>query len=253
MALELSQLSEDTSQRIAAAASVLDTGIVLTEPAAGSVQVNCSGLVEVALVPLDLAAALHAGDVAVIGLAGGRPIVLARLSTGTSPPSPPSPPSQPSSGTSYFVATESRTYRGSAWRTDSTTVSQGTNPAATTDTGAWFYGTGPRAALTGATITSCRVRVRRRAGGTAGDQTLHVYRTANNGRPAGVDVTRTAGPVDFAIAVSQAGWVDLSAAWGTALVSSAGGGIGIAGNPFVVIEGLDTDPRSGQLEIGWTR
>lgn len=119
------------------------------------------------------------------------------------------------------------------------------------NTGAWFYNGGAAAALKGATITGARLRVRRRSGGDPSTQTLNVYRHASDKRPAG-NVSSVGGPVAFPISVGGTAWLTLPVDWGQSFVDS-GGGAYIDGGQYVVLDGLDTDPQSGLLQLTWTR
>lgn len=255
MSMPLYQILENIEQRQQAAASSLSTGVVMVDPTGdGTAQVNVLGTLETALLPVDLFGVVKAYDTVIVGLTFGRPVILCRLAkavAGTPTPQPVPPIGQPGSGVSYVVAQNSRTYVGGAWRTDAMTAVQGTS-VGVANTGAWFYGTAPRSLLVGATITRLQIRLQRQLGGTVGAQPVHLYLTSDNTQPVG-DTTRTAGPTDISMAPGDSLLADLPVAWGTQLASSTGGGIAIAGDPFLTIEGLATDPVSGQLEFTWMR
>lgn len=169
--------------------------------------------------------------------------------TQTPPPAKPKP--KPKTGRATFTAQRAGSYRNGKWRTDSNVVAQYDWGGYGNNNGAWFYGTTPKAKLSGATVTGCAVRVQRRSGGVWAAQTLHLYRHTSNTRPGG-DVSRVAGPTDASIAIGQALWVPLPTAWGQAIVDS-GGGLGITGSPYIVLAGTDEDPQSGLLRIDWTK
>ena len=171
------------------------------------------------------------------------------------PPTPDPPPPPPQTGSSPFAAVDSGSWQvGGSWSFMGKRVAQYRYGSAPENRGAWFYGTGPTQ-LTGRTITRAQVRIpqRQRVGDYNSGATLHLYLISNTGRPTG-DVTRTNGPVDIGLgpAGSGNGFVDVPAIWGQTLADH-GGGIGIAGSPYIVLNGIDVDPSSGQLVLDWTR
>ena len=173
--------------------------------------------------------------------------------SGTSPTPPPSGPSGPpvaTSGTLILAAIDSG-YRTNQWFGGE--LRQGSY-GGRTYTGAWFYGSAP-AQLAGATITGCRLRVgaRLRIGSYNASIDLQVYRCLDGSRPGG-DTTRSGGPQAITWGPgSDAGWVGLSAGLGQDLVNAGSGGIAIAGGSYGGVQGIDTDPASGQLALDWTR
>lgn len=199
------------------------------------------------------------GDrVAVLASGPSGPIILGKLAVApTLPPSAaPAPvvsaaPAAPEAGVDTFTATDARSFRNGKWRTDSSVVAQHEWGGFGVNTGAWFYGTAPGDLLRGATVTRTQVFVRRRSGGTSGAQALHLYRHGSTSRPAGV-VTSLAGPTDTTLDIGEGRWVDLPASWGQAIVDT-GGGLMIAGAPYLVLDGLDADPASGSLRLDWSR
>lgn len=252
MSMTLAQLLEGGRQRNLAAPPMLDSGVVVGDLSAQqTVAVNCSGATEIAIVPVDLGVVL--GDIVVLGHVNGKPIVLARL-TGTA--LPPKPPLQrPTIGLSTFPATDARSWRGGAWRVDTASVVQSDLPSSPggANTGAWFYGRGPASALAGATVTQARVRMRRRSGGSTSTQTANTYPHSSDARPVG-NVVRvgTDGPATASVVLGLATWAVLPVSWGQRIVDT-GGGLYVAGGDYVVLDGLDTDPQSGLLELAWSR
>ena len=168
---------------------------------------------------------------------------------GTAPPPPPTT----NSGTLTITAIDSGSWQvGGTWAWAGTDVYQYRYGSSRENRGAWFYGNGA-AQLAGATITGARIRLgaRLRIGSYNDVLPLHLYLHTNPGRPSG-DLNRVAGPADVAIAANAgAQWVTIPVAWGQALI--AGGGIAVAGPPYVGIAGVGTDPASGQLQLDWRR
>ncbi|MFD6093969.1 hypothetical protein ACFWGN_17785 [Oerskovia sp. NPDC060338] len=165
----------------------------------------------------------------------------------------PPPPPTTTSGTLTITATDSGAWQvGGTWAWAGNDVIQYRYGSARENRGAWFYGNGA-AQLAGATITGARIRLgaRLRIGSYNAAQALHLYRHTNAARPAG-DVARVAGPHDITL-TPNAGpqWVTIPTAWGQDLIN--GGGIAVAGSPYVGITGVDADPASGQLQLDWRR
>lgn len=249
MSMTLAQLMEINRQRELAAPPVLDTGVVVgTLSAQQTIPVNCNGNTEIAIVPVGLG--LTAGNLVVLGAVNGKPIVLAQLTGTATAPTPPL--GRPVVGVSTFTATDARTWVNGAWRADSAAITQG-DSSGVPNTGAWFYGGGPAAALAGATITQARIRMRRRSGGAAGGQTVNVYPHSSDTRPA-TNIARVGvdGPATAGLSIGVATWITLPVAWGQRIVTT-GGGLHIAGNPYLACDGLDADPQSGLLELTWNR
>ncbi|MEV7962418.1 hypothetical protein [Oerskovia paurometabola] len=167
--------------------------------------------------------------------------------------STPPPPPASTSGTLTITATDSGSWQvGGTWAYQGTDVVQWRYGSARENRGAWFYGNGA-AQLSGATITGARLRLgsRQRIGDYNAPQVLHLHRHTNASRPGG-DVNRVTGPHDVTLPPNAGPrWVDLPTAWGQALVS--GGGIAVAGSPYVGITGVGSDPASGQLQLDWRR
>lgn len=193
-------------------------------------------------------------DVTVLGAVGVTPDPdYVSPAPGTAPPPPPV-----SSGVFNAPATDSATFWGpggwDSWAGGGGHIHQGTW-AGSTLTGAWFYGN-TMAELAGATISRIQFRVpaRRTVGSynTAGN--LHLHAHTSPSRPGG-DVTRS-GLMDVSIPPGWApepdgGWFDLPLSYAPTLIG--GGGISIAGDPYMGFVGKPSDPASGQLRIEWSR
>jgi hypothetical protein len=167
--------------------------------------------------------------------------------------STPTPPPVTTSGTLTVTAIDSGSWQvGGSWAYQGTDVVQWRYGSARENRGAWFYGNGV-AQLAGATITGARIRVgaRLRIGSYNAAQTMHLYRHTDASRPGG-DVARAAGPHDIILPAGwKADWVPIPTAWGQDLIS--GGGVAVAGSPYVGITGVGSDPASGQLQLDWRR
>ena len=172
----------------------------------------------------------------------------------TDPTVPAPPPTGPVTGVDTFAAVDSGRWSTTyGWAADGTYAGrpqQGTSGG--TNTGAWFYGAGPAAALAGRTITRAEVYVIRASiQGPGGAAAVHLYRHTSNTRPAG-NVARVAGPSDVSRARGEAGWADVPAAWGQSIVDG-GGGLAIFGDPYLLLDGLLQNGQSGALRLTWAR
>lgn len=85
----------------------------------------------------------------------------------------------------------------------------------------------------------------------SGAATANFHRHTSDYRPGG-DVSRVASGTNAPLSIGLATWVNLPASWGQAIVDS-GGGIGISGADYVVLEGVSTFAESGLLALDWTR
>lgn len=171
------------------------------------------------------------------------------------PPTPPAP--VPQSGTVHAVATRSNTLWGpGGWgsyagsQNGGQQLYSGTWGGATV-TAAWFYGD----ALTGLgsrTITAIRFRLPDRLNvGASGNATIHLYAHTSKGQPGG-DVNRATAALDVGVAHAQgARWINLPVSW--AGILKAGGGVSLAGEPYVGYNGRLKDPESGRIEMDWTQ
>lgn len=201
-----------------------------------------------------------AGDTVAILWTGTQGVVAGRLSAPIAKAAHPGvpaaegvpPASVSTSGTSTFVATSAASWLGTALRTDSDDVVQGTGPSDTdASSGAYFYGASPVATLAGATVTGCRVYLIREDAGAPGPLTAHVQAHSSTEYQAS-PVVYTGAAVDVPLEVGQGGWVTLPVAMGQALAS--GGGLGISGaTPYLRLSGPATQGAAGALSIDWRR
>lgn len=170
---------------------------------------------------------------------------------------PPSPPGQTNpggapSGRDTFPTLDTASWNGGRWRTDTDNVMQGEWESWGLNYGAAFYG-GAFRSLAGATVTGAALFLPRYSGGGANaPQTLHLYRHTSDLRPSG-DVSRVAGPFDVTSpARGGSAWVAIPTSLIQACVDS-GGGLGIAGNPYVIIQGRSLRADTFSVVVDWRR
>ena len=173
------------------------------------------------------------------------------------PPSvpPPSTP-KPQAGTTKAPATRSNTWHP-AYGWGAYAGSQGGGQQlysgswyGSTVASAWFYGDA-FTNLGSKTITEIRFRLPARLNvGASGGATIHLHAHTSKTQP-GSDVNRATGPHNIAVTHMQgARWITLPIAWASIL--KAGGGISLAGEPYVGYTGRIQDPESGRIEMDWT-
>ena len=168
---------------------------------------------------------------------------------------PPPPPSSATSGETKLSATASDTWGVGGWGRWATSQRGGEDVYAGTWggytlTGSWFYGT-PRPELAGKTITRILFKVPARLNvGASGAATIHAYAHTGQKRP-GTDVNRVTGPFDISVPQGYGGgYTDLPLSFAPTLV--AGGGISIAGDPYVGFQSRLDNPEFGKLIISWS-
>lgn len=196
------------------------------------------------------------GDTVTLSWQASVPYVIGKVGTTaapTPPPAPAPPPGSSKAGTGRYAAIDSATWNASRGNWSSLAgVRQGAWQG-TTYTGAWFYGTSP-GELAGATITGFRFRMpgRMRVGDYNDAAPVHLYVHTSATRPGG-EPGRSAGPVDFVVPPGYGGGdlVPLPPALAPQVV--AGGGIAIAGGPYVGLNDRGADPESGRIELDWAR
>lgn len=193
------------------------------------------------------------GDIVYVVADGNRRVCLGATSDPANPPDNPFgvPPEPITEGTATFPAVDAATLRGN-WRTDTQTLYQGDATGGGLNTGVWFYGPAINATLEGATVTDAHIWLRRDSEG-AGNLAPTLWRHQLQ--------RRTATPVltdSFAASALKPGegrTVNVPTDTAQALVDAPGGlAMHVAAtSPFIGIEGLDTDGRSGALTITWRR
>lgn len=170
------------------------------------------------------------------------------------PPPPPKPATV--TGTTVVSPVETRSYRSGKWRTDNDDVYQGQYGGNGNHTGCAFYGNKPRS-LSGVTVTSARIKVRRPdAGGMNAAQATTLRQVVQKTRPGGAPTLTgsTAGPSlrrgqttnSFAIPTG----------WGQDFVDGVAGGLAVydsSGSPYVILAGRGRWSAAFTLTLNWTR
>lgn len=166
------------------------------------------------------------------------------------PTAPPAATSDPSAGVNTFPAVSAATRRSGAWRNDVGGRVLAGALSGDPNVGVWFTGSRPQATLPGVTVTSCAIWLARDTGGSAGPQTVHLYRTADP-TPAG-DPAPVGDPADVSLDVGDAGWYDLPAALGQALVDTGGSVLATTDTGvYVRLFGLAQSGQAGALRLAW--
>lgn len=198
------------------------------------------------------------GDPVYLTWDAARPTIIGKIpAVAPVPPAPvPSTGGGPPRGETTSVATASDTWGVGGWGRWATSQNGGEDvytgtQSGYTVTGSWFYGA-PKPELAGKTIDRIQFKVPARLGVGSYNSavTIHLYAHTSGSRPGG-DVARTVGPFDYTI---PAGWggglIDLPLTF--APVVNAGGGISIAGDPYVAFTSRLKDPESGKIIQDWT-
>lgn len=200
------------------------------------------------------------GDPVYLSWDAAKPTVIGKIGSSAPPPVPTADATPPAvhPGSETLIATASDTWWGpGGWGSYATSRNGGEDVysgtwSGSTVTGAWFYGA-PRPALQGKTISRVRFRLpaRLRGAGNYNDPaTIHLYSHTNGARP-GSDVNRAVGPFEVIVPANfQGSDIELPLDLAPAIV--AGGGISIAGNPYIGFVSRLKDPESGRLILDWS-
>lgn len=198
------------------------------------------------------------GDVVYLTWDAAQPTIIGKVpavTVKTASPPPPAPTVAAATGKETLVAIKSNTWGVGGWGRWATSQGGGEDVysgtwGGYTVTGAWFYGTA-RPALAGKTITSALFRLPQRLGvGANATATVHLYAHTSPSQPAG-DVARTVGPFDVSVPYGAGPkWVTLPSTFHSVLAE--GGGISIAGDPYVGFASRLDDPQSGKLTLNWS-
>ena len=199
------------------------------------------------------------GDPVYLTWDAATPTVIGKIGAISVPPPVAPPVAAPGAGTGQAkrITVASDTWGVGGWGRWATSQAGGEDVysgalGGYTLTGAWFYGAADPA-LAGKTVTGVRFYLPARLPGVGSYNaaaTIHVYAHDSTGRPGG-DVNRVAGPFDVnVIAGFRGGFIDLPLTFASALVN--GGGISIAGGPYIGFESRLDNPESGKLLLDWT-
>jgi len=199
------------------------------------------------------------GDPVYLTWDAATPTVIGTIQQSAPPPPsaniPETAATQPGSET--LIATASDTWWGpGGWGSYATSRNGGEDVysgtwSGSTVTGAWFYGA-PRPVLQGKTISRFQFRLpaRLRAGNYNSPAIIHIYAHTDSARPGG-DVNRVAGPFEIEIPANfQGGDMDIPLDLAPPVI--AGGGLSIAGNPYVAFASRLKDPESGRIKFDWS-
>jgi hypothetical protein len=245
--------------------SALVVGGYLDQPAPATGTVLTVGVAEIVFTGEDggsyatdrFVGSYSPGDAIFLAWTGGPPAILGKIASVTTVPRAEEPQTQPvaATGELSIPATASDTFGVGGWGRWATSQRGGEDVysgdwGGYTVTGSWFYGAAAQS-LQGKTITRIRFKVPARMNaGASGSATVHFYAHDSPSRPGG-DVSRVVGPMDAPIAAGFGGdYIDLPLSFASALV--AGGGVSIAGNPYVGFNSRLDDPESGKLLIDWS-
>jgi hypothetical protein len=203
---------------------------------------------------------VDAGDVLLILRQGSAWWAIQRLYTAapasTVEDNTAAPPPKPGTvtGSTTIAPVETRSYRSSGWRTDSDNVYQGQYGGWGNHTGCAFYGTKP-GTLSGATVTSAKLKVKRVQGGSYAAVTGTLVKITQKTRPAGAP-TVTGGSAVTLPAVGKTSTLTVPTAYAQALVDGTVGGLGLydsSGSPYAVTAGRGAYSAAWTLTIGWSR
>lgn len=198
------------------------------------------------------------GDPIYLTWDAATPTIIGKIQSQATPPPAPPPPPPPAvaTGTETLLVTASDTWGVGGWGRWAKSQNGGEYVysgfwAGQTLTGSWFYGA-PRPALQGKTITAIKfwIPAREPVGSNNAAATIHIYAHTSSARPGG-DVARVVGPFDVVVDPGfQGGYVNLPLTFGPTL--AAGGGISIAGDPYVGFLSRLKDPQVGKLIMDWS-
>lgn len=198
------------------------------------------------------------GDVAITLEMGGQLYAILALTVYTPPPQAQAqtvapPPSTGGTQNSLITAQDSGTWTSAygGWNSyygQNVYSGSGYVPVST---GAWFYNGGTQG-LSGKTISAIRffLPARRSAGAYNSPATVHFYAHTSISR-GGTEPSRAVGPFDVSIPAGWGGdWVALPLSFAATL--QAGGGISLAGDPYVGFTGVGETGNSGALSVDWS-
>lgn len=197
------------------------------------------------------------GDPVYVTWDAAVPTIIGAIGATTAVPEAPPPPPEPvvAAGETHIAPTASDTFGVGGWGRWASSQRGGEDVYSGSQsgyavTGSWFYGA-PRPELAGKTITRILFKVPARLPvGASGTATVPFYAHTSGARPGG-DVNRVSGPFNVPIPQGYGGgYTDLPTSFGPAII--AGGGISIAGGPYVGFQSRLDNPEFGKLIITWS-
>lgn len=199
------------------------------------------------------------GDIAILTFAGGNIYAVAPLTVYTppaasTPAGAAAPPPASTTGNSLIACQDSGTWTdGYNWNSyfgQNTYSGSGYVPRSTA---AWFYNGGTLGLADKTTINTIRffLGARRSSGNYNSPATIHFY-THNSQSRGGAEPTRVDGPYDVTIPAGWGGdWITLPASFAATI--KAGGGVSLAGDPYVGFTGVGENGSAGALSIDWSK
>lgn len=236
---------------------IVTQGTAQAGKSGSTVACSVNGVVTVVQVARDLT--VGAGDVLLLAKTGQAWVAVARMFTAAPADPEPTPPPTPNpvvvAGKLVIPAVYTGSYRSGSWRTDTTDLVQGTYGGSANSTGAAFYGSKPKT-LTGATVTSASIVVRRGDGGAYAPQQATLWLVTQATKPGGAPTltSSTTGPNISTNSTQTAFAVPTS--WAQALVDGTAGGLAVfdsSGSPYVRFTGRGDYSTSFQLTINYRR
>lgn len=232
------------------------TGTAASTVTAGQATITVGGISVTANVVQGLTLAV--GDIALVTRQGSMWWVINKLFTAapTDPgaPIPPSPKPTTRTGALVCNPVETRSYRGGSWRTDTDDVLQGVYAGYPNNTGCAFYGSKPRS-LSGATVTSATIKVKRIKGGAFSAQTSTLRLMTERTKPSGGPTltSSTSGP---SLKVNASTTFTIPTSWAQNMVDGTAGGLAVYdsnGSPYIRYAGRGSYAGSFTLTIRWSR
>lgn len=248
-----------TAGRIRSDSTVLARGVCVTTKSGGTVQVVIGAQTVTVQCPQDLTVAI--GDPVVIGLIGTAWHIIQRYFSAvgqTDPTLNPEPPGESTAGTNTFLPARTISYRSggvTGWRTDNDDIYQGKYGGYGNHTGCVFYGTQIKT-LSGATVQSAYLKVRRQAGGNFAAAAATMVHVAEFAKPSGAPTIggSYAGP-DLKVGATNTKFM-IDTALAQSLVDGTYGGIGFhvaSGTPYQIFSGVHEYAGAFALTITWRR
>lgn len=233
-------------------------GTCTTVKSAGVATVTINGTDVAVQVARDLTVAV--GDVVLVQKVGSQRFAVQRFYTAAPAAveniAPPPPKPAVVYGTTVCSPVETRSYRNSAWRTDTTDVYQGQYGGNGNNTGCAFYGSKPHS-LAGATADAAWINVRRQsAGGNAAAQSTTLRLVTQKTLPAGAPTltSTTPGPV-LKWGQTDTGFA-VPTSWAQSMIDGTAGGLAVfdaTGSPYVILDGRGDYSPAFTLTIQWHR